>query len=68
MIHGDVSSNTFNYDEADSAYNGPMFHTAERLLRESVKVVLTDRGEELMYASAVVRKMAKHLADLDHDD
>ncbi len=43
VIHGDVSSNTFNYDEADSAYNGPMFHTAERLLRESVKVVLTDR-------------------------
>lgn len=68
VIHGDVSSDALTYDEADSAYNGPMFHTAERLLRESIKVVLTARGEELMYASAVVRKVARHLEELDWDD
>ena len=68
VIHGDVSPETLTYDEADSAYNGPMFHTADRVLRESIKVVLTSRGERLMYANAHLRNFARYLEELDSDD
>lgn len=40
VIHGDVTPEAFTYEEAESAYVGPLFHTAERLLRESIKVAL----------------------------
>lgn len=68
VIHGDASPEAFCYDEADSAYNGPMFHTAERLLRESIKVALTGKGEHLMYAKAHRRRIVRYFETLDSED
>lgn len=62
IIHGDGSPRTLEYDEVGSAYVGQYFHIAERLLREAIKVSLTDRGEPLLYEPMQVRRIAAYLA------
>lgn len=64
IIHGDVTPESSTYTEQGSAYVGPYFHTAERLLRESIKVALAERGEPLLYESTTLRRMTAHLESL----
>ncbi len=63
IIHGDVVPPELSYNKAGSAYNGPMFHTADRLLREAIKVRLSMPGRPQLYRSPVVRAVARRLQD-----
>ncbi len=62
IIHGDVVPSSAEYEEPGSAYNAPYFHTADRLLRESVKVALSERCGLLLYESPTYRAVVAHLA------
>lgn len=65
IIHGDSPPLDFDYEEDGSAYNGPMFHTAERLLREATKVELTRLGHDRLFYEATTRAICRHLEDLE---
>lgn len=67
VIHGDVLSQDFLYEEVGSAYNGPMFHTGERLLREATKVELTRLGHDRLFYEATTRAVCQHLEKLESD-
>jgi len=64
IIHGDAAPLDFDYEEDGSAYNGPMFHTAERLLRETTKVELTRLGHDRLFYEATTRAICRHLENL----
>jgi hypothetical protein len=55
IIHGNVVNANQAYAEAGSAYNGPYFHTAGRLLREALKVELTRLGHERLFWEPTTR-------------
>jgi hypothetical protein len=61
IIHGDLDATDLNYPDDASAYNGPMFHTAERLLREALKVDLTRLGHSRLYYEPTVRAVCEYL-------
>lgn len=61
IIHGDVVTGSFGYDLDGSAYNGHFFDTAERVLRESVKVALSEMEGRALYEPLVVRRMTDRL-------
>lgn len=67
VIHGDLTTQDFSYEERDSAYNGPMFHTAERLLREATKVELTRLGHDRLFLDATTRAVCRHLEKLESE-
>lgn len=68
VIHGDgFATQDFSYQQHDSAYNGPMFHTGERLLREATKVELTRLGHERLFLEATTRAVYRHLEKLEFE-
>lgn len=67
VIHGAVTTQDFSYEEHGSAYNGPMFHTAERLLREATKVELTRLGHDRLFLDATTRAVCRHLEKLESE-
>jgi hypothetical protein len=58
IIHGE-SSPTLHYDQKDSAYNGPFFWTAERLLREALVVTLGEFGYNELWRSHLYRAIQR---------
>jgi hypothetical protein len=61
IIHGDLDSGDLDYALDGSAYSGPMFHTAERLLREAIKVELTRLGHDRLYYEPTPRAVCEYL-------
>ncbi len=50
------------YDEPGSRYNGPLFHTGERLLREAIKASLVTFGYEDLWQAEAFRAIKKALS------
>lgn len=61
IIHGDLDAAALGYAADGSAYSGPVFHTAERLLREAIKVELTRLGHDRLYYDPTVRSVCTYL-------
>jgi hypothetical protein len=49
------------YDEPGSRYNGPVFHTGERLLREAIKASLVTFGYDDLWQTEAFRAIRKAL-------
>jgi len=50
------------YDEPESRYNGPLFHSGERLLREAIKASLVTFGYDDLWQSEAFRAIKKVLS------
>jgi hypothetical protein len=50
------------YDEAGSRFNGPLFHSGERLLRETIKASLVTFGYEDLWQDEAFRAIKKALS------
>lgn len=64
IIHRDATPLDFDYGADGSAYDGPMFHTAERFLRKPTKVELTRFGHDARLYEAT-RAVCRHLEHIE---
>lgn len=57
----------FVHGEDGSAHNGPMFHTAGRLLREATKVELAGLGHDRLFLRGDLPSGLPHLESLESE-
>jgi hypothetical protein len=71
IIHEGSLSVDLNYEQAGSRYSGPLFHSAERVLRESVRLILSELGfpdvwrDQLGRASVKMAEALENMRDRD---
>lgn len=67
VIH-DGAASTLTYDETGSAYNGSLVMTAERVLRESIKMQLELLGYRGLWKTGMERVLHETLSQINEND